>query len=62
MGIFKKLFKRKKKEEKKQAECWYNNAHEQPQDKWVEPVEGGPCSPNSGLYADAQSLAKNQNR
>ncbi len=63
MGIFKKLFKRKEKEEKKQAECWYNNAHEQPMDKWVLPEDPGALSsPNFGLYADAQRVAKNQNR
>ena len=60
MGIFKKLFKRKEK--KKTAECWYNNAHELPADKWVVPEEGaiGP-SPNSGLYSTAMQAARNQN-
>lgn len=63
MGIFKKLFKRKKKEEKKQAECWYNNAHEQPMDKWDLPTDPGSLSsPNSGLYSTAMQAAKNQNR
>lgn len=60
MGIFKKLFKRKKKVEEKKAECWYNNYHEQKKDKWEEPIEGASCSPNSGLYATAQQAAKQQ--
>ena len=63
MGILKKIFKRKKKEEKKTVECWYNNAHEVPLQKWIAPEEGaiGP-SPNSGLYSTAMQVARNQNR
>ena len=60
MGIFKKLFKRKKKEEKKQAECWYNNAHELPADKWVAPEENGvgPKNDNTMWYSTAQHAHK----
>lgn len=59
MGIFKKLFKRKKKEEKKQSECWYNNAHELPADKWVVPENGvGPKNNNTMWYSTAQHAHK----
>ena len=63
MGLFRKLFKKSKKEEKPQEKCWYNNAHEVPSPKWIAPEEGaiGP-SPNSGLYSTAMQAARNQNR
>ena len=39
MGIFKKLFAKKKKEKKEQDECWYNNAHEESFSARGEPLE-----------------------
>lgn len=58
MRIFKKLFKRKEKKEKK-AECWYNNAHELPAEKWVPTEEGGgPKNDNTMWYSTAQHAHK----
>ena len=61
MSIFKKLFKRKEKEEKK-AECWYNNAHELPAEKWVpwEESGAGPKNDNLMWYSSAMQAAKYQ--
>ena len=57
MSIFKKLFKRKEKKEK-QAECWYNNAHELPAEKWVPAEESGPKNDNTMWYSTAQHAHK----
>ena len=59
MGLFRKLFKKSKKEEAPKQECWYNNAHEQPMDKWVAPEEGsGPKNDNTMWYSTAQHAHK----
>lgn len=56
MKLFQKLFKRNKKQEEKQQECWYNNAHEQKRPRWLPPdAEGGALSsPNSVYYTESQ--------
>ena len=62
MKAIKKVLDKKDKKEEKKEECWYNNAHEMPHDKWVEPPEGGAlASPNSYFYSTAQQAAKHQN-
>ena len=61
--IFGRLFGGKKKSTAKAqgGECWYNNAHEMPKDKWVEMPEGGAfSSPDSYFYSTAQQAAKQQ--
>ena len=59
MCLLKKLFKREKKEEEPQQECWYNNAHELPAVKWVPPEEGvGPKNDNTMWYSTAQQAHK----
>jgi hypothetical protein len=62
MSIFSKIFGKRKKEEKKEAECWYNNHHEKEKGEMELPVDTGALSgDNSYLYATAQQAAKHQN-
>ena len=62
MNIFKIIFGKQKKEEKKEAECWYNNHHEKEKGECVEPIEGASLSsPNQVYYSTAQQAAKHQN-
>ena len=60
MGVLKKIFRKREKEDKKENECWYNNYHEQKKESWVEPIEGACCSPNSVYYTVSQQAAKHQ--
>ena len=62
MCILKKLFRKFKREEKKEPECWYNNFHEQKKSRWNVPVpdEGALSSDNSFYYSTAQQAAKHQ--
>ena len=61
MKVIEKILGKKDKKEEKKEECWYNNAHELPKDKWVETPEGGAfSSPNSYFYSTAQQAAKQQ--
>lgn len=49
MNILKKLFgKFKKKNQKKEPECWYNNFHEKKRSRWSEPIEGEALSSTNG--------------
>jgi hypothetical protein len=61
MKLFKRLFKRKKKEEVKQEECWYNNVHELEQKPGQEYIEGAAlCGENQHFYSSTQQAAKHQ--
>ena len=59
MNIWQKLFGKKTKkesEQENQADCWYNNIHENPENTAWEPIEGA-TSPN-GSYLD-MGITKN---
>lgn len=60
MNIFKRIFNKLKKKDKKENESWYNNAHEQKKSGWVPPIEGGVAggSPNQMDYATTNQIAK----
>ena len=61
MKLFKRLFKRNKKEEVKQEEYWYNNVHELEQKPEQEYIEGAAlCGENQHFYSSAQQAAKHQ--
>ena len=63
MGFFTKIFAKRKKEEKKEAECWYNNYHEQEKGECMPPElmdTGALSQDNSYLYSTAQQAAKHQ--
>ena len=65
MSIFSKIFGKRKKDEKKETECWYNNHQEQEKSECMPPEmmdPGALSSPNSYLNSTAQQAAKNQNR
>lgn len=55
MNIFKKLFGKKKEEEKK-PECWYNNAHEEGEAARNSMPEGAAGSPNAHEAALTKSF------
>ena len=63
MNFFKKLFANLKKEEKKEKECWYNNAQDNMKDGWagmmIDP--GSLSGENQMYYSTAQQAAKHQN-
>ena len=56
MKFFQKIFRRKAKDNKRENESWYNNAHEQKQPRWMPPeAEGGAMSsPNGAYYTESK--------
>ncbi len=61
MNIFKRIFGKRRKNEKEEKECWYNDYHEKKKSRWTEPIEGAAFgSPNQTDYALSQSISNQQ--
>ena len=62
MKFLKKLFGKLKKDEKKENECWYNNAYESKKSGWggMMTDPGSLSGENQMYYSTAQQAAKHQ--